>query len=63
MDIAGLSTSISQAQLMTDFGVAMLSKSMDTVDALGAGLVEMIDAAAMELSVNPAVGSNIDIRI
>lgn len=63
MDIAGLSTSISQAQLMTDFGVAMLSKSMDTVDALGAGLVNMIDAAAMERSVNPAVGSNIDIRV
>ncbi len=63
MDIAGLSTSFSQAQLMTDYGVAMLSKSMDTVDALGAGLVEMIDAAAMELSVNPAVGSNIDIRV
>lgn len=63
MDIARLSTSLSQAQLMTDYGVAMLSKSMDTVDALGAGLVEMIDAAAMELSVNPAVGSNIDIRV
>lgn len=63
MDIAGLSTSISQAQLTTDYGIAMLSKSMETVDALGAGLVEMIDASAMELSVNPAVGSNIDIRI
>ena len=63
MDIARLSTSLSQAQLMTDYGVAMLSKSMDTVDALGAGLVKMIDSAAMELSVNPAVGSNIDIRV
>lgn len=63
MDITGLSTSFSQAQLMTDYGVAMLSKSMDTVDALGAGLVKMIDSAAMELSVNPAVGSNIDIRV
>lgn len=63
MDIAGLSTSLSQAQLMTDFGIAMLSKSMETVDTLGAGLVELIDASAMELSVNPAVGSNIDIRI
>ena len=63
MDITGLSINLSQAQLMTDYGVAMLSKSMDTVDALGAGLVEMIDASAMELSVNPSVGSNIDIRI
>lgn len=63
MDIAGLSTSLSQAKLMTECGVAMLSKSMDSMDALSEGLVEMIDASAMELSVNPAVGSNIDIRI
>ncbi|MBQ6887179.1 MAG: YjfB family protein [Lachnospiraceae bacterium] len=63
MDIAGLSVSLSQAQVMNDFGVAMLSKSMDTVEALSAGMVEMIDASAMELSVNPAVGSNIDIRV
>lgn len=63
MDIAGLSTALSHVQLMNDFSIAMLSKSMDTVDTLGAGLVEMIDASAMELSVNPAVGSNIDIRI
>ena len=63
MDITGLSMGISQAQLMTDYGIAMLSKSMETVDTLGAGLVEMIDASAMELSVNPAVGANIDIRV
>ena len=63
MDIAGLSVSLSQAPVMNDFGVAMLSKSMDTVEALSAGMVEMIDASAMELSVNPAVGSNIDIRV
>lgn len=63
MDIAGVATSLNQAQLMNDMGVAMLSKSLDTADNLGAGLVNMIDAAAMELSVNPSVGSNIDIRI
>ena len=63
MDIAGLSVSLNQAQLMNDFGVAMLSKSLDTVESLGAGMVEMLDASAMELSVNPAVGSNIDIRV
>ena len=63
MDIAGLSVSLNQAQLMNDFGVAMLSKSLDTVESLSAGMVEMLDASAMELSVNPAVGSNIDIRV
>lgn len=63
MDIAGVATGLSQAKLMNEIGVAMLSKSLDTADNLGAGLVNMIDAAAMELSVNPSIGSNIDIRI
>ncbi len=63
MDIAGIATELSHAQLLNSVGVAMLSKSLDTTDNLGAGLVNMIDAAAMELSVNPAVGSNIDIRV
>ncbi len=63
MDIAGLSTGLSQAQLQSKVGVAMLSKVMDTNEALGTGLVELVDSAAMELSVNPDIGSNIDIRI
>lgn len=63
MDIAGVATGLSQAKLMNQVGIAMLSKSLDTSDDLGAGLVNMIDAAAMELSVNPSIGSNIDIRI
>lgn len=63
MDIAGVATGLNHAMLTNDMGVAMLSKSLDTADTLGAGLVNMIDAAAMELSVNPSVGSNIDIRI
>ena len=42
MDIAGVATSLNQAQLINDMGVAMLSKSLDTADNLGAGLVNMI---------------------
>lgn len=63
MDIAGLSGIMSTANLQSQVGVAVISKAMDTNEALGQGLVEMIDAAAMEQSVNPNVGSNIDIRI
>jgi len=33
---------------------------MDQGEIQGAGLINMIDAAAMERSVNPAVGSNFD---
>ncbi len=63
MDIAGLSTVLSTSRLQSQVGVAVVSKAMDTNEAMGQGLIEMIDAAAMEQSVNPHVGSNLDIRI
>ncbi len=63
MDIAGLSTIMSTTNLQSQVGVAVVSKAMDTNEALGQGFVEMIDAAAMEQSVNPHVGGNFDMRI
>ncbi len=63
MDIAGLSMDLSGISTMSKVGTAVLSQAMDTNEALGQGLVEMIDAAAMERSVNPAVGGNFDMRV
>ena len=63
MDIAGLSMSLSAVSTMSKVSTAVLSQALDTNEALGQGLVEMIDAAAMERSVNPAVGANFDMRI
>ena len=63
MDIAGLSMGMAQSRLMNDVGVAMLAKSLDTAQSTGAMLTDLIDSAAMERSVNPDVGGNIDIRI
>lgn len=63
MDIAGLSMAMSTNQVQTQVSTAVLSKSMDTLETLGQGMVEMIDAAAMEQSVNPGVGGNFDMRI
>lgn len=63
MDIAGLSMAISTNQVQTQVSTAVLGKSMDTLETLGQGMVQMIDAAAMEQSVNPAVGGNFDMRI
>lgn len=63
MDIPGLSMALAQSNLSTDWGMGMLSKSMDNAEQVGAAITEMIDAAAMERSVNPAVGGNIDIRL
>lgn len=63
MDIAGLSMSMSAAKVNTSFGVAMLSKSLDAASVAGDQITNMIDAAAMERSVNPSVGTNFDMYV
>lgn len=63
MDIASVSVALSLNSALTQTGTAILSKTMDTEEALGQGLVEMIDAAAMERSVNPHIGSNFDMLV
>lgn len=63
MDIAGVSMEMANISLQTKVGTAVLSKAMDTNEALGNGLIQMIDAAAMEQSVNPNVGGNFDLRV
>lgn len=63
MDIASLSVGMAQSSMMSKVGTAVLSKAMDTNEALGQGLVNMIDAAAMERSVNPNVGSQFDMLV
>ncbi len=62
MDIPALSMAMSQTRLMNDFGVAMLSKSLDNLEDMGAKMIETMDAS-MELSVNPNVGANFDLRV
>lgn len=63
MDIPALSMSMAQSNLLTDVGTAVLAKTMDQAEAISASLTDMLDSAAMELSVNPAVGGNIDISV
>ena len=66
MDIAGLSTVMSMSNLQTDWGMKMLDKTMDTANVQGSQLAQMIASvptAQMELSVNPYVGSQFDVRI
>lgn len=63
MDVAGLSMSMAAGKVQNQVSIAVLGKAMDTNEALGQGLVEMIDAAAMERSVNPGVGANFDMRV
>ncbi len=63
MDIAGVSMALSQIKTQSDVGTAVLAKTMDANEIAGAGVVKMIDSAAMERSVNPAVGSNVDLFV
>ena len=63
MDIAGVSMALSANKVQSQVGTAVLSKAMDTNEALGQGLVQMIDASAMEQSVNPHLGANFDMRV
>ncbi len=67
MSIGAINTSVALAAVnqgqMGDVGVAMLSKALDQQSAEGAGIVKMIDSAAMERSVNPNVGGNFDVSV
>lgn len=66
MDIAALSTSMSRQKNMSDLGIAILGKTLDSAKQIAAGEVAMLDEmprAALETSVNPAVGSNIDVSV
>ena len=63
MDIPGLSMRMAQSNLLTDVGTAMLAKTMEQADSVSAAMTEMLDASAMELSVNPGVGATIDISL
>lgn len=61
MDIQGLgfsSTVLSNANLRSSVGMALLDKALDTDEANGDSLIGML-----ERSVNPMVGQNIDIRL
>lgn len=58
MDIVGLSTAMSMADVQTDYGIAVLSRSLDDMEIAGEGLRKM-----MEASVTSHLGGNIDVSV
>ncbi len=62
MNIAALSTTMASIELGDKIGTAVLSKVLDSSEAAGASMIDMMDRS-MELSVNPAVGSNFDMSV
>ena len=62
MNIPELSTALANMELSEKVGVAVLAKALDSAEVTGDTLIQMMDRS-MELSVNPSVGSNIDIYV
>ncbi len=63
MDIPEVSMALANASVLSQVGTAVLAKALDSSEELAAGMAQLMDAAAMELSVNPNVGANFDIRV
>ena len=58
MDVASLSTALSNVNLANQVSVQVLSMSLDTLEVTGEGMRKM-----MEMSVAPNLGGNIDISL
>lgn len=64
MDIASLSTSLSNIQTQNAVSTAVFSMALDDFQSQGTALTDMMaESASMERSVNPSVGGNIDMRV
>ena len=62
MNIPELSTALANVQLSNQVGIAVLDKAMENSEIIGESLINMM-GRSMELSVNPNIGSNIDIFV
>lgn len=61
MDIASLSMTLSHENLMSDIGVALLSKSLDMTETLATDVSTMITEMP---TISPdGIGNNVDISI
>lgn len=58
MDIPALSIAMSHMEVTNQYNVAMLSKTLDTMEQSGDMMIQL-----MEQSVNPHLGQNIDISV
>lgn len=54
---------LNQINTASQVGMAVLDKSLENLDTVGQGLVNMIDRAAMERSVNPHIGGQVDMIV
>lgn len=60
MNIPELSTTLANVNLTNQVGIAVLDKAMESSETAGASLINTMDRS-MELSVNPHIGSNLNL--
>lgn len=63
MNIGAISSSMASANIQSQFGMKMLAKELNVDKEMGNEIVNMIDKASMERSVNPNIGSNFDVSL
>lgn len=65
MDIAALSMGLSQMKVQQEASISVMKMAMDKGTSQVADLTKMLDTNTkmMEQSVNPHVGSNLDVKL
>jgi hypothetical protein len=61
MDVTALAVDINNLKLSNDVGISVLKKAMDVTKQQSSELLDEIKE--LELSINPAIGSNVNTRI
>lgn len=65
MDIGALSMNLSQMRLSQEVGAAVMKMSMDTANINASDLIKLLESStkAMQQSINPHIGGNIDVSL
>lgn len=65
MDIAALASVIKYSTIQQQVSFSVMKIAMDAAKGQAMGLIQILEQAAkaMELSVNPNLGSNINVRV
>lgn len=61
MDVTALAVDINNLKLSNDVGISVQKKAMDVTKQQSSALLDEIKE--LELSINPAIGSNVNTRI
>ena len=61
MDVTALAVNINNLKLSNDVGISVLKKAMDITKEQSSALLDEIKE--LELSINPAIGSNVNTKI